>query len=163
LIGELIYTLLWQGNTYPPEHRDRLVARLPTVDLLVQHDGLDDLIADRMDGAERGHRLLKNEGDLSAPDGAHLTAVRVVLAHIDNPITTGVVYPLAPQEENLPRDDAAGSIDDAQDRPSGDALAAAAFPDNAKRAPWKHIEAGPINRLDDALVLREVRFQLAHR
>ena len=37
---------------------------------LVQQDRLDDLIADGEDGIERGHRLLKDHGDLCAANGA---------------------------------------------------------------------------------------------
>ena len=35
-------------------------------------DRLDDLVADRMHRAERGHRLLEDHGDLAAADAANL-------------------------------------------------------------------------------------------
>ena len=38
----------------------------------MQRDRFDDLVADGVDGVERGHRLLEDHGDVFAADGAHL-------------------------------------------------------------------------------------------
>ena len=51
------------------EQLDRPVARLGLGDLLVRADLLDDLVADLVDGIERGHRILEDHRDLGA---AHL-------------------------------------------------------------------------------------------
>jgi hypothetical protein len=45
----------------------------PASEALVQAHGLGDLITDRQDRVERGHRVLKDHGDLSATIRAHLT------------------------------------------------------------------------------------------
>ena len=54
------------------------------------------------------------------------------------------------------------AIDDAQDRPCGDALAAAALTDDAERRALRHVEADAVDRVHGALVLREVRLQTAN-
>ena len=46
------------------------------LDVLVQPDRLDDLVADGVHRAERGHRLLEDERDLAAADRPHLRARR---------------------------------------------------------------------------------------
>ena len=42
-----------------------------------------DLIADGMQGAERCHGLLEDEGDTCASDGSHKSAVGVKLRYVD--------------------------------------------------------------------------------
>ena len=47
-------------------------ARLLRAHLLVQEDGLHQLVADGVDGVEARHRLLEDHGDLPAADGEHV-------------------------------------------------------------------------------------------
>jgi hypothetical protein len=72
---------------------------------LVESERLDDLIADRVDGAERRHRLLGYQGDLGAPDGAHGGSLGREPAQIDG-------WRRILPEEDLAADDAAGWLDD---------------------------------------------------
>ncbi len=55
-----------------------------------------------------------------------------------------------------------GPLDDAEDRARGDALAAAALPDDAERPARVELEARPVHRLDDPLLREEVRAQVPH-
>ena len=54
--------LLGRGNAHPAQHLDGAPARLAAREAAVAHDRLDDLLADRVGGIERGHRLLKDHG-----------------------------------------------------------------------------------------------------
>src|SRR5260221_93083 len=61
------------------EEADRDVAGLASAELAsglpavtVQQDGLDDLIAYRVHRTEGGHRFLRDQGDLTAADVAHV-------------------------------------------------------------------------------------------
>ena len=97
------------------------------LDLLVEHDRLDDLAAHGVHGAERGHRLLEDEGDLRPADGPHLGAVRAA-AWPGPPHPSPPAAPAGrPAEPDLARDDPARAIHDPEDRAGGDALAAAAL------------------------------------
>src|SRR5439155_23996094 len=53
------------------EHAQRLAAGRGIVLALMQPDRFGDLLADCEHRVERGHRFLKNHGDLSAPNGLH--------------------------------------------------------------------------------------------
>src|SRR5262249_18327795 len=139
LIGELVYALLGRRHADPAQHLDRPIPRLAPADGLEQQDRLNDLAADRVHGTERGHRLLEDERDLPAADRAHLLAIRLELREIDHRGRAAVAG--RPSEPDLAVDDSARPIDDAQDRARGDALAAAAFADDAERAAGRHVEA----------------------
>ena len=56
------------GDADKAEQFDHQFAGFLPGELAVQSGGADDLIADGVDGAERGHRLLEDEGDLGAAD-----------------------------------------------------------------------------------------------
>src|SRR5437899_2924676 len=71
---------------------------------LVEPERLDDLLADRVDRAERRHRLLRDQGDLGAADRAELGALRREPRQIDG---RRVLL-----EQDLAADDAAGRLDD---------------------------------------------------
>ena len=58
-------------------------ARFLLAHVAVQANGLDDLVADGVEGAERGHRLLEDQGDFAAADVAHLPAVGVERGQVD--------------------------------------------------------------------------------
>jgi len=63
---------------------DRLCPRLLLVDFLVQQNRFNDLVANRMDGAERRHRLLKDHRDLAAANRARLRTHGVDLGHVND-------------------------------------------------------------------------------
>ena len=58
------------------EHLDRALDRRLAAQALVQAQRLGDLLADRVDRVERGHRLLEDHRDLLAADAAHLVVAR---------------------------------------------------------------------------------------
>ena len=60
-------------------------------------------------------------------------------------------------QQDLAADDASWAIDDAQDRSRGDTLAAAALADDPECPARKNVEAGAIDRLDQSIILEEVR------
>src|SRR5207248_8343265 len=110
------------------DHGEKLdgapVGRL-LVETRVQADDLADLVADGVEGAQRGHRLLEYERDLGAADRAHLASLGIEPGEVDRRARA-----VAPQEDAAGLD-AAGALDDPQDRARADALAAAALADDA--------------------------------
>ncbi len=97
--------------------RARRAAAMP----LVQHDRLDDLLADGEDRVERGHRLLEDHRDLLAADACASRAAPSV-------------EQIASLEHDAAADDPARRLASRpQDRQRGDALAAARFADDAER------------------------------
>ena len=103
-------------------------------------DRLDDLVADGVHRAERGHRLLEDQRDLAAADRAHLAAV----GGRARPGRSCVAVRRASRQD-LAADDAARAVDDAQDRLGGDALAAAALADDAERLAGADVEADAVD------------------
>ena len=86
------------------EHGDRPIFRLDLIDLLVQDDRLGDLVANRVHRRKRGHRLLKDHGDLVAANVAHQRSGRVDLSQVN-------LVAVAPPEHDFPvrdRGDALG-------------------------------------------------------
>ena len=75
--------LLRLGNADLPEDVNDLVFGLFLADILVQQDGLPHLLAHGINGVQGRHRLLKNHGDLIAPDAAHFLFRRLqqIAAH----------------------------------------------------------------------------------
>ena len=61
------------GNANEIQHLECLFHGLFLTDLLVQYDGLLDLIPAREHGVETRHRLLEDHGDLIATNCSHLT------------------------------------------------------------------------------------------
>ena len=60
------------GNAHFAEQVDRPLASFGVRDMLMEDDGLGDLAADRVNGIERGHRLLEDHAHIFAADGTHL-------------------------------------------------------------------------------------------
>src|SRR2546426_11480088 len=135
LVGERVPALVGGCPANPPQHLDRLVARLPPIDVLVEQDRLDDLIADRVDRTERGHRFLEDERDLRPADRAHLRAVRRELRQVDHLAAPRPAVGGRTTKLDLAIDDPARPIDDSEDRSGPDALAAAALADDAEGRP----------------------------
>ena len=66
------------GRAWDPDAAhpfDRQLVRSGRVDLIVQPDRFDDLVAKSMYRAERSHGLLENHGDFAAPDRPYLRSV----------------------------------------------------------------------------------------
>jgi len=112
---------------------------------LVEPERLGDLIADRVDGAEGRHRLLGNQRDLGAPNGAHRGALRREPGQVDG---RGRIL----TKEDLARDDPTGRLDDLQDGLHGHALPAPALADDSDHLAGTNIEAHAVDRPHDALV-----------
>src|SRR5262249_44080749 len=98
-------------------------------------------------GRERGHWLLEDERDVAAAGGAHLRPLRVEPGEVDGAVRAG-----AAQEDRAALD-AAGPLDDLEDRAGADALAAAALADDAESLAGLDGEAGAVDRPHHALVL----------
>src|SRR5690606_2290199 len=58
------------ANARAREQRDGSLTRFALRQLLVQHQRFDDLAADRVDGIQRGHRLLEDHRDVAAANSA---------------------------------------------------------------------------------------------
>ena len=72
LVRVRVHALLGRGDAHLAQHLHRALPRLLPIEALVQPDRLADLLAHRVDGVERRHRLLEDHRDLVAADAAHL-------------------------------------------------------------------------------------------
>ena len=143
------------GDLDLPQQIDRALARGLLAHAPVQLQHLDDLVADGVHRRERGHRLLEDHRDLFAAHGADGAALRAQLGEIDDrAIVLG--------EHHRAGHDAAGRIDDLQDRARHHALARAAFADDRERAAAHDVERHAVDRLHDAVAHRKMRRQVAH-
>ena len=125
-------------------------------DVLVQRDRLDDLVADGVDRAERGHRLLEDHGDLVAAD-ARGSRCRVARAWPGRSISVWLAVCRSAVKEDLARRRSVpGVLDELQDREGGDALAAAALAHHAQRPAALDRQIDAVDGLDDAFVQEEV-------
>ena len=81
----LVDAPLGLGDADAAQHLDAAAPRLLVArPSLCSMHRLDDLVADRVHGAERGHRLLEDQADLAAADRAHLAAVGVELGEVES-------------------------------------------------------------------------------
>src|SRR3954453_14225805 len=104
--------------------------------------GFDELHGDLQHGIERGHRVLKNDGDLASPKFTYLRS--------------GQLYEVDAIEQNA----AAGNVCLSTGQQSGDgkagcAFAAAGLADNAERLGGVEIEADAIHRMNGAVLRPE--------
>jgi hypothetical protein len=130
------------------------------VQVAVQPYCLEQLVADRVHGAERGARLLEHQADLTTTHMQHLRPVGVEL-HQVQPLLAWC-GPLLP-EQDLAADDLAGLLDDPQERTRRDALAAAGLADQADHPTGRDVERHPVDGPDEAFGGLEVRRQVADR
>ena len=137
-----------------PLDRPLVSFRLP--EICVQPDRLDDLVANGVHLAERGHRLLKDHRYRAAPERPHLRVARTKGSDVHFQAPTG-----RPQKHLAPLD-AARPVDNLQDRPGGNALPAPTLPNQAQRATVTNVEAGAVYCLDHALIGEEVGHQIPH-
>ena len=91
-----------------------------------------DLVADRVDRVEGGHRFLEDEADAGAADTAHLGF--------------GERPQVAPLEAHLTTGHPSGCAQQTNERQGGDRLAAARFADQAKGFAGGDLEADVIDR-----------------
>ena len=140
------HSALGRGDVHQPEHLHGLFQRRPAADPLVQPNDLGDLFADRVDGIERGHRLLKDDTDLLAADIAHL------------PLAQRHEIPALP--ENLPRCDAPGRHrDQLEHRERSHSLAATRFTDHPERLATVYGQVDPVYSVGNPVIGRKMRLQ----
>ena len=72
LMRVLAHPLLGERNAHQPQHVDRLGQGVALIELEVQLYRLADLVADREDRIERGHRVLEDHRDVVAANLPHL-------------------------------------------------------------------------------------------
>ena len=157
LVGILLDPLLRRRDTDRPQHLDGPVVRFPPAEALVQADGLADLVADRVDRVERGHRLLEDHRD-------------IVAAHLAHPRLGRVEQVFAGKADGALGDPARRHRHQPHDGERRHALAAAGFADDAQRPARRQIEAQAVDHPRDRAVL-EIEFdrqsldleQRAHR
>ncbi len=128
-----------------PTSRSRSIvflAGLGFADLLVQDDRFHDLRADGEHRVERRHRLLEDHADVAAADRLHLPL--------------GQPHEVVAEERDAARFDAGGRRQQPHDRERRDALAGAAFADDAERAARLEAERQIVDGVDDAFFGVEV-------
>ena len=95
-MGIRIDLTVWARQAHFVEGIDRAFTGFFFFDILMQHDRLGYLIAHGVYRAERGHRLLKNHGDVIPANAAHLRAFGVELCQVN-----GIAFEVF-VKENLP-------------------------------------------------------------
>ncbi len=111
----------------------------------MQAQSFGNLLADRKDGIERSHWVLKDHRDVVAAHVAH-RGIRQF-------------QQVAVIKENFTRYDLSRRRDQTHDRKRGHRLAAAALSDQAEQFTTVEIEADAINRAHQSGTRREMRFQ----
>ena len=125
----------------------------------VQRQGLADLVADRVQRRERGHRLLEDDRDAAAADLAHLRPERVQAREIDHRAgPAGGNARIAKQD--FAGFDARDARQDAHDALRDHRFARARLADQRHRAALRHAERHAVDRLHDAGVDVEIDLQV---
>ena len=119
--GILVHAQLGIGDSHPLEHLDGERACRLLVELLVEHDRLDDLVADGIHRAQGRHRILEDHGDVVAADGTHLSAIVLEPDEIDHAAL------LAAEADGAAHDSATRVGQQTHHRQGGYALAGAAL------------------------------------
>jgi len=146
LVGIVVRPLRRVGDMDELQHLDGPVHRRAVRQLVMRAERLGDLLAHRVDGVERGHRLLEDDGDLLAADEAHRSGVER--------------HEIAALPENPPGDDAAGRHrDQLQHGMGGDGLAAAGFADDAHRLAPPDADVDAVDRPHHAVIGAEMRLK----
>ena len=147
--------LLGIGEADPRQHLDGAQPALGAARLGVQQQGLADLVADRVQGRERAHRLLEDDRDPAAPDRAPDRVVVGVAREVER-----LVVPARVAQDDLAAGDPRGLRQDAEDRLRDHGLAGAALADQSDRLAGLDREAHAPDRLDHALVGEKVDRQV---
>ena len=146
------------GQVDPPQHLDRDLRGLLLRTVPVQRDGLDDLGPDRVDRAQRSHRLLEDHGHVAAADGPGQRALGINLGHVHG--FAGPVRGRSAVEEDLALHDAAGRRHDRQDRSGRYGLATARFAHQPDGLAAIDGEIHTFQRVYDTLVHEEVGLEV---
>jgi hypothetical protein len=127
-------------------------------DLAVQQQRLADLVADRVQRRERGHRLLEDHRDPAAAQGPDGFALGIERRDVDRRRVRRRIV-----EQDRSAADAGDLRQDAQDRLRGHRLAGAGFADEGDRLAFRHVERQPVDGAEGADVGFEIDRQVANR
>ena len=117
-MGVLLHPLFHVVDAHQLQHLHGPLAGLLLGDLLVVGlQGLDELVADGVDGIEAGHGVLEDHGHLGAPQGHHLVL--------------GLGQHVLTLQGDGPADDLAGGLEEADDGVGLHALAGAGLAHDA--------------------------------
>ncbi len=117
----------------------------------VQHQWLGNLVANRQDRVERGHRILEDHRDPVSADVAHLAVIQRENIH----------SLLAVVQQNFTVDDPARRAgDQPHDRGSGHALATAGLADDAKCFTFSDVERDSVDGVDDPGACEELGLEV---
>ena len=119
------------------------------LDLEVREDGLDELLADGIEGIERGQRVLEHHADLPSADPPHL----VLAQPVDAPAG----------EQHFAAGDAAGRLEQADHRHAGERLAGAGLADHAEHLAGCDRERDIVDGDQRAAPRRELHAQVRTR
>ncbi len=155
LVREAVEHVLRFGDAHQFEHAQRLGARGGTVLVLMDRDGLGDLVAGGEHGVQRGHRLLEDHRDVGAADAAHRGVGRArQVEHLA----------VAAAEGHAAVDDPAAAVfHQPHQRQRGHGLARARFADDGQRLAALDVEREAAHRVDDALRGREADGEVVDR
>ena len=120
------------GNADLGEQIDGALARGLLRQIGMGPDGFDQLIADPVQRIEAGEGILENHSDTFSADPAHL------LAAADR-------RSACPTDKSIAAGDAAGLIDQADHRQTGDGLSGAGFADHAQHLALGDVERYPVD------------------
>ena len=134
-----------------PTSASRSMARLRAAGLRkieVGADGLDQLIADPVQRIEAGERILKDHADPLAADAAQFFRRQIVDPHA--------------RQIDLAAGDAAGRIDQADHRKTGDGFSGAGFADHAQHLALGDVEGNAVDGAQHAAAGDELHLEVTH-
>ena len=137
LKGILLQSGLRAGDAHGAQHLDRHLVGLGLGDLLVEADHLSKLVSNGKQGVQADHGLLKDHGDLVAPDPAHLAL--------------GLGEQLFPVEADAPGDLSGRGGQQAYDALGSDTFARAGLPHQTQFLPFFQGEADVVHRSGGAV------------
>jgi len=140
LVRVVLEAFVGLGNAHEVEHVGRELQGFLLALTLVEHDRLGDLIAHGVDRVERGHRLLKDHGDVVATNAAHLG-----LGKLEQVLGLAV---LTAEPDLAPRNHARRHGDEAHHGQGRDRLTGTRFPHYRERFPLVDVIGNPVNGLD---------------
>ena len=121
----------------------------------VQFDGLADLVADGVQGRQRRHRLLEDDGDLATADRPHLRSGAVELDDVD---LGSVVARILKQDGT--HGDPGGARQQPHDGLAAHRFARARFADQRQRAARRDGEGHIVDGAQDSFVYPELDRQI---
>ena len=109
----------------------------------VQAKRLHDLVPHGVEGRERGHRLLEDDGDPAAPEGAVRGRMGVEAREVERRLAKA---PFRVGEQDVPAGDVGALREDPEHGLGDDRLARARFADEGDRAAGRDVERHPLHR-----------------